>query len=262
MATATTQNISTSATSAVSSPSSTCNLGASACPTPSPGTLYLFTFLATVVLLTLVTGTIVVRSMYLRRRHRLLVASGRWVPPAPPRPKGEVDLKQKPRIFDAYLGESASEFDWESVPPFSATSASTPTPSKPPQSASQPQVNSAMPSFQMTTQFNPIRNIPWSRRIAPHTSINILAAPQHEPEVIPLLEMSPSKRRVSVQYIIAMPCQTAPLRKSESEGDEAPELPFLEFGIAEVDVSGAGDELSLFGESQGKPSGEVDSSLL
>ncbi|KAG5732940.1 hypothetical protein E4T56_gene17250, partial [Termitomyces sp. T112] len=50
-------------------------------------TLYLYTFLATLVLLLSVSAAIILRSLILRRRHQRLVAeamrNGTWVPPSP-----------------------------------------------------------------------------------------------------------------------------------------------------------------------------------
>ncbi|KAJ7654098.1 hypothetical protein DFH06DRAFT_1416930 [Mycena polygramma] len=70
----------------------------------SSAQLYLYTFLATLILLLGVSSAIVVRSLLLRRRHRRLIAeaiaNGTWVPPAP---RVRVDLKKKPRLWDAWV---------------------------------------------------------------------------------------------------------------------------------------------------------------
>ncbi|KAF8188821.1 hypothetical protein K438DRAFT_2019185, partial [Mycena galopus ATCC 62051] len=66
--------------------------------------LYLYTFLATLILLLGVSSAIVARSICLRRRHRRMVAdalaNGTWLPP-PARPR--VDLRKKPRLWDAWV---------------------------------------------------------------------------------------------------------------------------------------------------------------
>lgn len=70
--------------------------------------LYLYTFLATLVLLLSVSGAIVIRSFVLRRRHRRMVEeamrNGTWVPPIPATRPARVDLSKKPEIWEAYLG--------------------------------------------------------------------------------------------------------------------------------------------------------------
>ncbi|KDR78148.1 hypothetical protein GALMADRAFT_245175 [Galerina marginata CBS 339.88] len=69
--------------------------------------LYLYTFLATLVLLLSVSAAIVIRSFILRRRHRLMmeeaIRNGTWVPPAPPTRPVRVDLSKKPVLWEAYI---------------------------------------------------------------------------------------------------------------------------------------------------------------
>ncbi|KAJ7764447.1 hypothetical protein B0H14DRAFT_371057 [Mycena olivaceomarginata] len=63
-----------------------------------------YTFLATLILLLGVSSAIVVRSLLLRRRHRRMVAeaiaNGTWLPPTP---RAKVDLRKKPRLWDAWV---------------------------------------------------------------------------------------------------------------------------------------------------------------
>ncbi|KAJ6587978.1 hypothetical protein B0H19DRAFT_196703 [Mycena capillaripes] len=63
-----------------------------------------YTFLATLILLLGVSSAIVFRSILLRRRHRRMVAeaiaNGTWNPPAP---RVRVDLRKKPRLWDAWV---------------------------------------------------------------------------------------------------------------------------------------------------------------
>jgi len=101
--------------------------------------LYLYTFLATLVLLLSVSAAIVVRSFILRRRHRRMVEeavrNGTWIPPTPSSRAARVDLSKKPELWEAYLGGggwklgsfshgSGKEFeysrDWESMKPIYA----------------------------------------------------------------------------------------------------------------------------------------------
>lgn len=78
----------------------------------------MFTFLATLVLLGMVAGAVIARSVYLRRRQAELIASGLWVPPTQRTARGDVNVAQKPRVFDAYLGEAVSAGElihWDSI---------------------------------------------------------------------------------------------------------------------------------------------------
>jgi len=77
----------------------------------SQASLYLYTFLVTLILLLTVSGAIVLRSFLMRRRHRRMVEeairNGTYVPPS--RTKNQ--LGQKPVIYDAYLGvDDATDF--------------------------------------------------------------------------------------------------------------------------------------------------------
>ena len=130
----------------------------------SSASLYLYTFLATLVLLLSVSGAIILRSFILRRRHRLLVEeairNGTWIPPSPEErgtgsSRNRVDISKKPVMWDAYVGEKdrelglgssisrerggekqhdgQTEWDWDSIRPFSAAYLAPPpgAPSKP-----------------------------------------------------------------------------------------------------------------------------------
>jgi len=69
------------------------------------GALYLYTFLATLILLLSVSGLIAARSIIHNRRHRRMVEeairNGTYVPPVRP---GDVDLSKEPQLWEAYLG--------------------------------------------------------------------------------------------------------------------------------------------------------------
>ncbi|KAI0665598.1 hypothetical protein C8Q78DRAFT_1083834 [Trametes maxima] len=67
----------------------------------SSASLYLYTFLATLVLLLLVSATIIARSYVIRRRHREFIAqaiaNGTYVPPA------RIRIGKKPKMFEVAL---------------------------------------------------------------------------------------------------------------------------------------------------------------
>ncbi|KAJ7441525.1 hypothetical protein B0H11DRAFT_2096121 [Mycena galericulata] len=230
----------TPAPSTSSSASSGCDVSTASCGAPSPGTLYLFTFLATLLLLGMVAGTIIARSVYLRRQQQRLIASG-WVPPPPRRPKGELDLGQKPRIFDAHLGHalSASELNqWESLLPFSATYLS---PTAPRIRGTEPHLQlidavSAVPSASSPASLIRRNLLSRPRRILQHTSTNTPIEPPPDPEMgIPLSEIP--KVRACVAYIIAMPMEHPALGKNVFEDDkEESSVPVLELGVTEVEL--------------------------
>lgn len=127
-----------------SSPTTMATMTSSSTPTPSaqpPGnpsnsiatsaSLYLYTFLATLVLLLTVSAAIVVRSFILRRRHRLMVEeairNGTWIPPTQPSRPARVDLSKKPVLWEAYIddkggppGQTEQSREWDLIKPFSA----------------------------------------------------------------------------------------------------------------------------------------------
>ncbi|KAJ7137529.1 hypothetical protein C8R43DRAFT_1019580 [Mycena crocata] len=122
-----TQDTSAASTPSVSVSASACDPGNTVC-VPSPGTLYLFTFLATLLLLTIVAGGIMSRTAYLRRRQRQLMAAGLW-PTTPQRGRTDVNVKKKPRIFEVSTGEVVScgeSRHWDGLMPFSAIYESAP----------------------------------------------------------------------------------------------------------------------------------------
>ncbi|KAJ6528435.1 hypothetical protein B0H19DRAFT_1274660 [Mycena capillaripes] len=271
----------TNAASSSSSPTSTCLSTGALCGGAPPGTLYLFTFLATLLLLSLVAGGIVSRSVYLRRRERHLIATGQWGSPLRARPTTELpNLKKKPQIFDAYLNlnlgggilpESELLKQWEWMMPFSATCAEfeaergIPSPPAP------------EPAYQTAAQLNnlvapvvvsPVSHI-FSRRRrvlrTTHPSTNTaVSPPSHPAEVaamIPLSERQASRLKVDIAYIILMP---ATPRHNDNNAhpkiiqpdDEEEQFPLLEFGVSAVEVvRSLGDEEAFFegdGDGDGK----------
>ncbi|KAF7359629.1 hypothetical protein MVEN_00686700 [Mycena venus] len=202
-----------SSTSPNPSPTSSCLSTGATCGIPSPGTLYLFTFLATLVLLTVVAGGIISRSVYLRRQHRQLIASGRWVPPGQP-PKVEPNLTKKPQIFDAYLGGAVAENElrqWESMMPFSltVTAQDIGLPSEPEQP--QPQTNAVGvggESAESTISGTP-RIFSRRRRVLQPTNTNhnipVLAVPTETSAIKTPVPAKASAVRTEIACIIVMP---------------------------------------------------------
>jgi hypothetical protein len=100
----------------------------------SSASLYLYTFLATLVLLLGVSAAIVVRSLVLRRRHRRMIEeairNGTYVPPnVLANSRGRIDLAKKPKMWEATLvaNGGSKEGGWTDILPVSASiSSSTP----------------------------------------------------------------------------------------------------------------------------------------
>ncbi|KAJ7618670.1 hypothetical protein FB45DRAFT_1063269 [Roridomyces roridus] len=125
--------------SSTSPPSNTCQGTFATCGIASAGSLYIFTFIGTVVLLTLLACALVGRSVYIRRRRQRLIAAGLLVLPPPHttstnRRRADETPKAKPCIFDLHIierdlkgkegylkeGERENLEKWESLQPFAA----------------------------------------------------------------------------------------------------------------------------------------------
>ncbi|KII83793.1 hypothetical protein PLICRDRAFT_46979 [Plicaturopsis crispa FD-325 SS-3] len=186
-------------------------------PPSSNGSLYLYTFLATLVLLLAISSTIVARSLVLRRRHRRLIEeairNGTWVPP-PQGSRSRRDIGEKPVMWDAWvvgadktgdedLTPLAARYIKDDAPPPSDTKATPPT-----QDASVPRRAAILP---------------WRRR--PETPTPAASAPVPE-------ETDASPQQIRVSVLIAMPTPT-PL-PAASEHAEEREIPVLEFGVCEL----------------------------
>ncbi|KAJ7143658.1 hypothetical protein C8R46DRAFT_565930 [Mycena filopes] len=190
----------------------------------SSAQLYLYTFLATLILLLGVSSAIVVRSLLLRRRHRRMVeeaiANGTWVPPAP---RLRIDPRKKPRIWDAFLAPPAvpattattaflrtntSEplrgglgVEWEGIMPFAASY--TPSAKSTPAPAAAAPSTLAPPSASAATSRTGSRvNLSLGTGAAPSSTSNLHpgAVVEGEGEEEKLVQP-----RVSVAMLIAMP---------------------------------------------------------
>ncbi|KAJ7021170.1 hypothetical protein C8F04DRAFT_1141768, partial [Mycena alexandri] len=178
-----------------------------------------YTFLATLILLLAVSSAIVVRSLLLRRRHRRMVAeaiaNGTWVPPAP---RLRVDLRKKPRLWDAFLapppvvpipssssanagggvggmGEGEGKDEWDAIMPFAASyTPSAPTLAPVPTSTLAPPPSSA-PGTGTSPNSRSASRVNLS---SPASATNLNAAPSAALE-------KPVQPRVRVAVLIAMP---------------------------------------------------------
>ncbi|KAF4568520.1 hypothetical protein EYR40_010072 [Pleurotus pulmonarius] len=157
-------------------------------PTPGIATsasLYLYTFLATLVLLLGVSSAIVVRSLILRRRHRRMIEeairNGTWVPPAASSPR-RVDLSKKPKMYEAWISRGDAQdrrglehTDWEGIMPFSVLYT---LPSKP--AAGTPQASSSTNNTAPVSTPNPDAGAPSSTgrsRLSRFTPLRLFRRP-------------------------------------------------------------------------------------
>ncbi|KNZ78564.1 hypothetical protein J132_11202 [Termitomyces sp. J132] len=203
-------------------------------------TLYLYTFLATLVLLLSVSAAIILRSLILRRRHQRLVAeamrNGTWVPPSPgatgPFLLGSggrrVDLTKKPKMWEAFVGsgerqtprtgktEAVTEWEWDSIRPFAAAYVTPPGPndSVPVASSPEPQDRPSL-TARLHTLFRNTQQL----RVA------VLIAMPQPPE---------AKSRSPTPQLVA---STSAAVTPHSNADDETELPHIEFGVAELEVS-------------------------
>ncbi|KAG6888887.1 hypothetical protein C0995_005142 [Termitomyces sp. Mi166 len=283
-------------TSTISTPSTTTSAsqggdgGKSGNEASASASLYLYTFLATLVLLLSVSAAIILRSLLLRRRHQRMVAeairNGTWVPPSPGgsgtflfgNNGRRVDLTKKPRMWEAFVGsrerhahlhtqrtgkaETLTEWEWDSIRPFAAAYVDQPSSNDPVSAISSvpppehPSVSARMRSLFRRSPRRTPAPIPAEYRTttATTTLVPVTAPPLGSatpPSTAPAAPAPPQKVRVAV--LIAMP--QPPEAKSRSptpqpvaststaiipppsDIDEEPELPHIEFGVAELDVS-------------------------
>ncbi|KAL6299818.1 hypothetical protein BKA93DRAFT_804573 [Sparassis latifolia] len=196
----------------------------------SSASLYLYTFLATLILLLSVSGAIVVRSYLMRRRQRIMIEeairNGTYIPPARyPRPLGA-----KPVLHDVYLrfdtatdekgGAAGPSYGgrswWQWMMPVAATLWSTGAPSLQTKPERAPMMG-PLPWY---------LHSPWRRhRLQSQTSLPRVSS------AIALqspAELS-SEETVNLTVLIAMP---APHQVSDKLDEGT--LPHIEFGIAQV----------------------------
>jgi len=210
-------------------------------PMSTSSSMYLYTFLATLLILLGVSSAIVLRSIVLRRRQRRMIeaaiADGTWVPPRGRHRRSGKSKKvgERPKMFVAALGKEDSDgdskddddsaeagsrgksrmeekvenFKWKDILPVSVsyiTPPAIPAPSTIPPSSNSPP--------------------------APPPSNNTPPSPdlKHPP---------PAIKHMQTSVLIAMPFRANPSRTDQDgEGD----LPPMEFGIAQLCIINTGED--------------------
>ncbi|KAJ6575788.1 hypothetical protein B0H10DRAFT_2103852 [Mycena sp. CBHHK59/15] len=175
-----------------------------------------YTFLSTLIILLLVSGGIIARSVVLRQRQRIAMANGTWMPPG--RREAVVHVRAKPVIFDAHVAgrDSAGlEQRWHTMKPFAA---STIPPARPRSPTSLRLVSSPAPGLR--TAHGGMRNVLRLYNILRSSSPSPLSTTELQSP--PAAAPSPPLR---VAVFVCMPCSI--------QGDE---LPHMEFGVLEAEV--------------------------
>ncbi|KAJ7741776.1 hypothetical protein DFH07DRAFT_1063896 [Mycena maculata] len=185
------------------------------CSAP-PATLYLYTFLSTLIILMCVSAAIIVRSVILRRRQQIAIANGTWVTPTNRREHVYI-ARPRPQMFDLYIadGEKHDEKQWGAMKPLSASPIA--EPAKAPTRSPHPE--------SMAAQHGPLRR---AVREEIHDMLRFFRAPPAPPPptmepAVPSALPTPTTR-VRVATLVAMPAR------------ETEELPYLEFGVLDAEV--------------------------
>ncbi|KAI9454322.1 hypothetical protein HD554DRAFT_2112138 [Boletus coccyginus] len=205
--------------------------------TSANATLYLYTFLATLVLLLAISSAIVIRSLILRRRHQRLVEeairTGTWLPHSfGSGPRRRRDIGQKPKLWEAWLSPNDDDGD-ESEKKSGATSC-----------LCMPHM-STRPRHHLRHS-RPPRRIPHTLRCVLHGIRSLTrrrSLPSPQPTVLPMsgpalsspssLSSSPASTptpAVHVAFLIAMP---SPSQKRYCD-ESTP--PVVEIGVVEANM--------------------------
>ncbi|KAJ7078728.1 hypothetical protein B0H15DRAFT_954410 [Mycena belliarum] len=202
-------------TSALPAPPPQCT-DVNGCSAPPPATLYLYTFLSTLVILLLVSSCIIGRSMVLRRRQQIAIANGTWIPPHR-RQEQQRQTGPKPVMFEAYvvLDGTARNERWSAIKPFSASDVFSP--------ATAPH----LPISKLESPTPARRNLFYSPFQPP-------PAPPPPPVELKPPASASLANEVQVAIFVAMPQHNS----LHGQGDEGP--PYLEFGVLNAELVESG----------------------
>jgi len=219
--------MSSTSTSSVDPSSSSTPDGNSGGTPSGTSTLYLYTFLATLLLLLGISAAIVCRSIVVRRRARRMVeeaiANGTWIPPVVRTP---VNLAEKPQFYDVYTDldpEKDGELKekpalWTDIQPVSATFVR-----KDPKLVEQLSIQEPE-----TVQTRFQKFLKWR----PNDHHGPSSSNSEEPQIASANE-SAEYKTVSVSVMIAMPLPPD-LNKRPTSGED--ECPTVEFGVADIEL--------------------------
>ncbi|KAJ7615962.1 hypothetical protein FB45DRAFT_1064146 [Roridomyces roridus] len=215
---------------ASASASPQCNPGSPSCGLQTT-TLYLYGFLAGVLVLSTLGIALVTRTRFFTRRreremHRLMAAARLA--------RGEDEVKSKPQIFDAHLGpapaSAAEAHDWEAIVPLSLAYTSLPESATKEKPASPPAQSISTMSVSPLSQIHPSPFFPRWRAGRRRREFYVPQQTTAENQVpSPEAETAPFQGRACAGYLIAMPVEP-----NHSRPELA--LPQVELGVTEMPV--------------------------
>ncbi|KAG1750562.1 uncharacterized protein EDB91DRAFT_1108178 [Suillus paluster] len=205
----------------------------------SSAALYLYTFLATLVLLLAVSSAIVVRSLVLRRRHQRIVEeairAGTWLPHQPYDPRGSRrrrEIGKKPKLWEAWLRSgdysgADGKCTWDDIMPVYAAHVKSAPPSQFPR-----------PESVQTRSDSQSRSMRFLRPFHTRFSTAAAAAPSSPIVASTPVSSSPSRSAspaVNVAVLIAMP---TPHHTREVDGPPVVELGVVDVSLRDMSPSG------------------------
>jgi len=246
-----------SASSSLSSPSSTDTTSSNNNSTPpNSSSLYLYTFLATLVLLLGVSAAIVFRSFILRRRHQRLIdeaiQNGTWVPPSfGPSGRRHNDIGEQPVIWEAWVGSDKNaeedstlkgkevEAGWRSILPVSARYLNPPILPEPTPDANRANPLDPSPHSRAILPWRMYSNRYRYRRRTPTptpTPVLPTPSPNINPSTTSLNFADPTAvPTVQLTVLIAMPIPPSIRKQLRQDDDEG--APVVEFGVLNVNIN-------------------------
>ncbi|KAJ7627418.1 hypothetical protein FB45DRAFT_921316 [Roridomyces roridus] len=232
--------------------------------------VYLYIFLGTLLFVLLVSFAVVARSMVARRRNRRMVdeaiANGTWTPPPG---RFQVDLKMKPKMWDAHIVDplDSPPAEWKGIMPFAASYIPTATSSDSTFATAFTSISAPRSVIDPSTQsLHAPRANTHSRIEQPQVHLAFLIAMPVRPSPSSSASASATSLAASLD---SAPTPPTPVWVSSMEDDENL-LPYLEVGTMAVGLvpamplsDGGGNEIGSEGEGSiaGESGSEEGSSV-
>ncbi|KAG6865037.1 hypothetical protein C0991_005529 [Blastosporella zonata] len=218
---------------------------------------YMFLFVAIFVILVGLGFTVVVRPILVRRRYRRMfeeaIRDGTW--PSPPdesglfglgNDKNKVDLKNKPKLYEAFVGqtqqyaqntgkvETTTEYDWDSIRPFSVTYALPPAEEPATSKFTTPMAQPPL-AGRMRGIFRRTNSPTWSPAELPTVTTPVASPPLIDGTYQIPVPVELQKIRAAV--LIAMPRVPESTAVPPLHTDQGTKFPHLVVGVADLDLS-------------------------
>jgi len=220
------------------------NAGSSFTPMSTSSSMYLYTFLATLLILLGVSSAIVLRSIVLRRRQRLMIqaaiANGTWVPPRGRQRRSGRSKRfgEKPKMFVAALGKEDLDGDGKDDGKGAETS-----------SKEKSRMEEKVEDFKWkdilpvsVSYITPLA-IPKAPSTIPPDSDSPTPPPSNDaPPSQDLKLPPPTLKHIQTSVLIAMPFRSNPSSRPDQDSDcGGGDLPPMEFGVAELCIISTGE---------------------